>query len=110
MKSLPGMNNNFTAAMVRTAVFAAAILASSMLCGSDGVYTESFDTTAYMDSAKTDAHWNYMQSRAELQKVSRFAQTIDLVNWGGGILAADYGGGKWMIGDRKSTRLNSSHH
>jgi hypothetical protein len=62
-------------------------------------FTETFDTTAFRDPAGTTANWDTADSRAVLQRVSKFAQTVDVINWGGGVTAIDCSSStKWLLG------------
>lgn len=65
-------------------------------------FTEQFDTAGFKDAANTTANWDTTAGRAELQRVSRFAQTIDVISWGGGITAIEYASaGNWLLGGLK---------
>lgn len=70
-------------------------------------FTETFGTADFKDTANTTANWDIMNGKAILQRVSKFAQTVDVVNWGGGVSAVEYvSGGQWLIGGIQG-KLNS---
>ncbi len=86
--------------ILRRAVFATtAFLCAVVFAGRVFAFTETFDTAAYKDTVNTTANWDTINSRAVLQRVSKFAQTMDVINWGGGITTIEYGSPtSWMIG------------